>query len=202
MAFLTRVIKFHNLTRINTRLISRSILAQTTEEPPKFYENSPSNDSFSKPQEDNLNHDEPIETRILRNALKYVPQYGFSNEALAQGSVDSGYSNATISIFKNGPFDLINFFYKDSNRQLEHYLEELKKDGIKYKTTELIKMAVIYRLKLTQPYIKHWPQAMAIMTFNPKYALEAIDNLLKLVDEIWHQAGDNSTDVGLKNSNS
>jgi ubiquinone biosynthesis protein COQ9 len=196
MAFLNRVIKLQNLSRIDIRLISRSILALTTEETPKFYENFPPNENFTNAQQDNHNQDEPFETRILRNALRHVPQYGFTNEALSQGSLDSGYSDATVSIFKNGPFDLIDFFYKDSNKKLENYLEELKKDDKKYKTTELIKMAVIYRLKLTQPYIRHWPQAMAIMTFNPTYALEAIDNLLRLVDEIWHQAGDNSTDVG------
>ena len=36
---------------------------------------------------------------------------------------------------------------------------------------------------------------MAIMSFNPTYAITSIENLLRLCDEIWHQAGCTSTDV-------
>ena len=36
---------------------------------------------------------------------------------------------------------------------------------------------------------------MSIMTFNPSYAIESIQNLLDLCDDIWHKAGDKSTDV-------
>jgi ubiquinone biosynthesis protein COQ9 len=36
---------------------------------------------------------------------------------------------------------------------------------------------------------------MAIQTFNPSHAIVSIENLLRLCDEIWHQVGDNSTDV-------
>lgn len=38
-------------------------------------------------------------------------------------------------------------------------------------------------------------KAMSIMSFNPSYAVESIQNLLHLCDEIWHKAGDKSTDV-------
>lgn len=33
------------------------------------------------------------------------------------------------------------------------------------------------------------------MSFNPSYAVESIKNLIDLCDEIWHKAGDRSTDV-------
>lgn len=36
---------------------------------------------------------------------------------------------------------------------------------------------------------------MAIQTFYPSNAIVAIENLLRLCDEIWHQVGDDSTDV-------
>ena len=36
---------------------------------------------------------------------------------------------------------------------------------------------------------------MAIQTFHPMNALVSIENLLRLCDEIWHQVGDDSTDV-------
>lgn len=36
---------------------------------------------------------------------------------------------------------------------------------------------------------------MATMSFYPTYAAKSIENLTKLCDEIWFQAGDTSTDV-------
>ncbi len=53
---------------------------------------------------------------------------------------------------------------------------------------------MLYRLSLIQPYIKHWPKAMAIQSFYPANALQSIENLLRLCDEVWYQLGDTSTD--------
>lgn len=40
------------------------------------------NQQSSEHQEDN---DETVEDQILKNAMKYVPQYGFTSEAISQG---------------------------------------------------------------------------------------------------------------------
>jgi ubiquinone biosynthesis protein COQ9 len=111
---------------------------------------------------------------------------------------------------------LIDFFYKKSNEDLGNYLEKLVAERKVTSKTELIRMAILYRLSLIQVYIEHWPKvfkkscqfllnrkklniifikAMAIQTLNPSYALVSIENLLRLCDEIWHQLGDNSIDV-------
>lgn len=140
--------------------------------------------------------DEQIMRRnILENALKFVPELGFTTEAINKGVVETGLSSAaTNGIFRNGSFDLIDYFYKKSNKDLSIYLEGLVEEGVVTKKNEFIRLAIIHRLKLTQPFIKHWPQAMAVMTFNPSFAITAIENLLRLCDEIWYQAGDNSVD--------
>ena len=100
-----------------------------------------------------------LKARILENTLKFVPQYGFTVEAINEGITDAGLSSAaTNGIFQNGAFDLINYFYKKCNADLADYLERLVKEGEITKKNELIRLALIYRLRLTQPYIKHWPQ--------------------------------------------
>lgn len=153
-----------------------------------------------KTEEDNES-DESVESIILKNSLKFVPEYGFTTEAISRGAKEIGLSSASKGIFSNGAFDLIDYFYKQSNKNLEQYLENLVKEGKVTKKNDLIRSAIVYRLSLIQPYIKHWPQAMAIQTFNPFNAVVAIENLLRLCDQIWHQVGDNSTDVSVKKLN-
>lgn len=75
-----------------------------------------------------------------------------------KGANDVGYSAASKAIFKNGAFDLIDFFYKKCNADLAAYLESLVKEGKVKKKNELIRSALIYRLSLIQPVINHWPQ--------------------------------------------
>ncbi|RNA42926.1 ubiquinone biosynthesis mitochondrial [Brachionus plicatilis] len=146
---------------------------------------------FTEEQE----NDETVEDAILKNALKFVPEYGFTSEAISKGAIDLGLSSASQGIFSKGSFDLIDFFYKKSNKDLEVYLEDLIKKAEVKRKNELIRSGIIFRLNLIQPYIKHWPQAMAIQTFYPSNAIVAIENLLRLCDQIWHQVGDNSTDM-------
>lgn len=38
-------------------------------------------------------------------------------------------------------------------------------------------------------------KAMAVQTFNPKFAIKSFNNLLSLCDDIWYYAGDKSSDV-------
>jgi len=140
-------------------------------------------------QEQELKH------KILLNSIQFINEHGFSLEALSHGATASGLSSASVNgIFKNGAFDLIDFFYKNSNEKLSVYLESLVKEGKITKKNDLIREAILYRLSLIQPYIKHWPNAMAIQTFHPENAVKSIENLLRLCDEIWYQVGDNSTD--------
>ncbi|CAF0705092.1 unnamed protein product [Brachionus calyciflorus] len=146
-------------------------------------------------QNESNENEESVEEIILKNALKFVPEYGFTTEAISKGAMEVGLSSAAKGIFNNGAFDLIDFFYKHSNKNLEAYLENLIQEGKIKRKNELIRSAIVYRLTLIQPYIKHWPQAMAIQTFIPSNALVSIENLLKLCDQIWHQVGDNSIDI-------
>jgi len=148
----------------------------------------------STESEENL--EENLRKKILENSLKFVPEFGFTTEAITRGVAEAGMSSAaTNGIFSHGAFDLIDFFYKKSNADLAEYLEGVVKEGSVTRKNELVRLALIHRLKLTQPYVKHWPQAMAQIASNPLYALTSIENLLRLCDEIWYQLGDDSVDV-------
>jgi hypothetical protein len=61
-------------------------------------------------------------------------------------------------MFQNGEFDLIDYFYKNSNQKLANYLEDLVKEGKITKKNDFIRSALVYRLGLIQPYINQWPQ--------------------------------------------
>ena len=120
-----------------------------------------------KTEQTDQDSEDSVEDVILKNALKFVPQYGFTTEAISRGATEVGLSAASKGIFSNGAFDTIDYFYKQSNKNLEEYLDNLVKEGKVKKKNELIRSAIVYRLGLIQPYIRHWPQAMAIQSFNP-----------------------------------
>ena len=60
--------------------------------------------------------------------------------------------------------------------------------------TDIVRLAVITRLEMTRPYIKRWPEALAIMA-HPTNSIMSFTQLGKLVDDIWFYAGDKSPDV-------
>ena len=78
------------------------------------------------------------------------------------GALAAGFSGAVKGIFKSSSFDLIDFFYKKSNEDLGNYLEKLVAERKVTSKTELIRMAILYRLSLIQAYIEHWPKVFKI----------------------------------------
>lgn len=186
MSYLTRAARIAKLSG-NIRLLpaSSAFIAKTHQ----------STNASTQEQESSQFDEATLRKKILEDALKAVPTLGFSLDAIKEGVSKSGLSPAaTNGIFKNGAFDLIDYFYKKSNRELADYLEGLIEAGEITSKNKLVREALLYRLQLTQPYIQHWPEAMAVMTFNPTYAVQAIENLLRLCDEIWYQLGDKSID--------
>ena len=81
------------------------------------------------------------------------------------GADAAGFSGAVKGIFKNESFDLIDFFYKKSNEDLGIYLEKIVTEGKITSKTELVRMAILYRLSLIQAYIEHWPKVCDFFYF-------------------------------------
>ncbi|KAG8222459.1 hypothetical protein J437_LFUL002194 [Ladona fulva] len=59
---------------------------------------------------------------------------------------------------------------------------------------KFVRDAVETRLRMLIPYLKQWPQALAIMSM-PQNVPTSLANLLTLVDDICYYAGDKSVDI-------
>ncbi|XP_051884229.1 ubiquinone biosynthesis protein COQ9, mitochondrial isoform X2 [Pristis pectinata] len=142
--------------------------------------------------------EDQLRQQLLSSALKFVPRYGWSVEAIAEGAKVLELSPAVTGMFSHGPGDLVLHFVTQCNRQLsqalaeQHRLVELGQEEAK--TTDVfIKDAVEARLRMVIPYVDSWPQAMSLLLM-PENVADSLRSLTEMVDEIWFYAGDKSTD--------
>ncbi|KAI9204613.1 COQ9-domain-containing protein [Polychytrium aggregatum] len=130
--------------------------------------------------------------KILVSALNFVPTHGWTADAIMEGSKALGYSNVAHGLFPRGPIELVEFFIKDSTVRMRDEMNQLDLNAMK--TTAKIRTACITRMKLTAPYIRKWPEAVALLAL-PQNAANNVANLGELVDEMWYIAGDRSVDM-------
>ncbi|KAF8976166.1 Ubiquinone biosynthesis protein coq9, mitochondrial [Entomortierella lignicola] len=144
---------------------------------------------------------------ILKKALSFVPQYGWSTVSIAKAAESMGYPTIIHGMFPKGGADLIDYFLQDCLNRLPLELEG-KMDGtdfvpeqkakysicLRLKTQEKIRLGTLTRLGMIAPYIDRWPEALAIMG-QPSNVPMSLNHLGKIVDEIWHLAGDTSADM-------
>ncbi|XP_022080225.1 ubiquinone biosynthesis protein COQ9-B, mitochondrial-like [Acanthaster planci] len=140
---------------------------------------------------------------ILESALDFVPAFGWSTEALAEGARAQGLAGVAHGMFPRGGGELVHHFVRECNAQLAEKLarevqeetqEEEKEGGRKRRRTiPFIRDALEARLRMIIPFIDQWPQAMA-MSALPANTKEHFSNLMQLLDDIWYHAGDRSSD--------
>ncbi|KAK3610020.1 hypothetical protein CHS0354_032367 [Potamilus streckersoni] len=136
--------------------------------------------------------------RILKAALPFVLTYGWTKHAIAKGAEAEGMPGVAHGLFQRGGVELVFYFYLDCNQRLVEQMSARVRQQQEQKESMLsisglIQDAVEQRLRMNIPYIDKWQQAMAIQAL-PQNAPEALSNLAALVDDIWHYAGDQSTD--------
>jgi rpsU-divergently transcribed protein len=95
-------------------------------------------------------------------------------------------------MFQRGSIDLVFAFMRKGNIQMSLRLEQT--DLAPLAVNDRIATAVRYRLEYLAPFIKTWPQAMALGLL-PQNVTETVSILSEMVDEIWWHAGDRSTDL-------
>ncbi|RHZ76048.1 hypothetical protein Glove_208g33 [Diversispora epigaea] len=132
-----------------------------------------------------------IPSKILQASLQFVPKYGWSIESLSHGANSLGFPSVSHGLFPRGGIDLIDYFLEDSRRKMVSELNN-KMDGLR--VPQKIRLACETRLNFTKPYIKKWPEALALMA-EPKYIPISFKHLAKLVDDMWYLAGDKSSDM-------
>nr|XP_008174830.2 ubiquinone biosynthesis protein COQ9, mitochondrial isoform X2 [Chrysemys picta bellii] len=143
--------------------------------------------------------EEQLQQRILTASLEFVPTHGWTADAIAEGAKSLGLSVAAAGMFHNDGSELILHFVSQCNSELSNLLEEQQKlvqlgQAEKKKTDQFLRDAVEARLRMLIPYIEKWPQAVSILLL-PHNIPSSLNLLTSLVDDMWHYAGDQSTDI-------
>lgn len=137
-----------------------------------------------------------IRSKIMNAALPFVSNYGWSREAISKGAETIGYPGIVHGMFPNGGIELIHYFYSQCNQQLIEQMKSELDTNKSYNPAEFVTKAVKFRLQMIEPYLKHWPQALGLMSLPPNVPT-SLAHLLTLVDDICYYAGDRSVDVCL-----
>ncbi|NXG57526.1 COQ9 protein, partial [Hemiprocne comata] len=142
--------------------------------------------------------EEQLQHRILTAALEFVPEHGWTAEAIAEGAKTLGLSVAAAGMFHSDGSELILHFVSQCNTKLSELLEQEQKlvqlgEAEKKPTDQFLRDAVETRLRMLIPYIDKWPQALSILLL-PHNIPNSLSLLTSMIDDIWHYAGDQSTD--------
>ncbi|NXW31943.1 COQ9 protein, partial [Phaetusa simplex] len=142
--------------------------------------------------------EEQLQHRILTAALEFVPEHGWTAEAIAEGAKTLGLSAAAAGMFHSDGSELILHFVSQCNTKLSELLEQEQKlvqlgEAEKKPTDQFLRDAVQARLRMLIPYIEKWPQALSILLL-PHNIPSGLNLLTSMIDDIWHYAGDQSTD--------
>lgn len=144
-----------------------------------------------------------IENQVLNKAYeKFVPEYGFTNEAVQLASKDLGLNgNSTNAMFnftsstKDMQMELILFHLKKCRQELENLQssEVFKQESKVLNETEKLRSLIHYRLRLNEHVIKHLPKVLGHM-IQPSNLTTSMRELHNLSDDITYYAGDRSID--------
>ncbi|KAH8862887.1 Ubiquinone biosynthesis protein COQ9, mitochondrial [Schistosoma japonicum] len=159
--------------------------------------------------------DSKFKARILESTLAYVQKYGWSREAIEACCQSEGLPLGIHGyVAPQGGIDIVLHFYASCNQQLAEVMQQWKASDSTIRDTEFnepkstlslfpstadevdkfLYRALEHRLKMIVPYLDVWPQALGLLSL-PKNIPSSLGMLAQLVDEIWAQAGDRSTDM-------
>ncbi|PON54290.1 Ubiquinone biosynthesis protein COQ [Trema orientale] len=133
------------------------------------------------------------QARVLRASLFHVLKLGWTEAAMIAGARDAGVSPAIIGSFPRKEAALVEFFMDECFQRLVDRIdcgEDLKS----LIPSERISKLVRIRLEMQAPYVSKWPQALSIQA-QPINVPTSFKQRAMLVDEIWHAAGDEASDV-------
>ena len=116
-----RLQEIMSLIRIRYKTLStlansnRSCLLQKFDE---FTQKAEEDKQKSETDRKRSDKDDDIKGKILKNALEFVPEKGWSKEALEKGVEKAELPKVSVGIVTNGPIELVHFHYEQSNNLL------------------------------------------------------------------------------------
>lgn len=133
-----------------------------------------------------------LKDRILLKILPDVPFDGWHIElALAAAETLNIKPGLIQNAFPRGRVDLVLHFHDWVDRQMMKKLSRYKIENRRVR--DRITLAVQTRLEILAPYKEAERMAIAVLTL-PTNMHAGVKALYQTVDEIWHWAGDTSTD--------
>ncbi|OIV99712.1 hypothetical protein TanjilG_26050 [Lupinus angustifolius] len=133
------------------------------------------------------------QSRVLQASLPYVIKLGWTEAALIAGARDVGLSPSIIGSLSRKEAALVEFFMDDCLQKLMDRIDS--DEGLKNLTpSDCISKLIRIRMEMQAPYISTWPQALSIQA-QPVNIPTSFKQRATLIDEIWHAAGDNTSDI-------
>ncbi|KAE9601580.1 hypothetical protein Lal_00040621 [Lupinus albus] len=133
------------------------------------------------------------QSRVLQASLPYVIKLGWTEAALIAGARDVGLSPSIIGSLSRKEAALVEFFMDDCLRRLIDRIDS--DENLKNLTpSDCISKLIRIRLDMQSPYISKWPQALSIQA-QPINVPTSFKQRAMLVDEIWHAADDNTSNI-------
>jgi ubiquinone biosynthesis protein COQ9 len=138
-------------------------------------------------------HHDHRRLQILLHAIQdTVATHGFTEQALLTAADAQNISREQVGlVFPRGPVELAEFFVKRCNQRLENDLSNAEFSQIKG-TTAKVRVACQTRLKMLEPVLQHWQQALALMAL-PQNLSYSVPLLAQLADSIWFMCGDRTS---------
>ncbi|XVE53956.1 hypothetical protein DITRI_Ditri03aG0043800 [Diplodiscus trichospermus] len=136
---------------------------------------------------------EEEQVRVLQASLRHVIRLGWSEDAMIAGAKEVGVSPSIVGSFPRKEAALVEFFMDDCLQRLIDRIgseEELQYLIPSQRISKLVRI----RLEMQAPYISKWPQALSIQA-HPLNVPTSFKQRAMLVDEIWHAAGDEASDI-------
>lgn len=135
----------------------------------------------------------PLRSLLLEAALSMVPFEGWNIRTLEKAAHQSGYDAGALErAFPNGVEDMLAYFSQEMDRRMLEKLAEQDLPAMKIR--QRIAAAVRARLEALEPYKEAERRAIAYFAALPTRAPQSLNQLWRTVDEMWHAAGDTSTD--------
>ncbi|KAF7731598.1 Ubiquinone biosynthesis protein coq9, mitochondrial [Apophysomyces ossiformis] len=146
-------------------------------------------------KQDNDKPSSPVHA-MLKATLPFVNEHGWSMDSLMLGAQSLGYPSVAHGLIADGESGLVDEFLKDYRRQFIALIEEkLASDEVKGLSIDgKVQLFTAMRIQMMQPFIKRWPDALAVMA-RPSNIPMSLKHLGDIADDIWYYAGDRSPDM-------